>query len=143
GRAVAQPARVPGARPPAMRRTAPSGAATRTRAPQPSALSGRAAVLTLILVSLLLAYAYPVRVYLGQQAEIAALEQHQVQQRAQLADLAAQRAKWDDDEYVKTQARRLHYITPGDIPFVVLDDQAPTGPDVGRPRASGSQTGPW
>jgi hypothetical protein len=97
----------------------------------------------MILVALLLAYAYPVRVYLGQQAEIAALEQHQAAQRSELAELAVQRAKWDDDEYVKTQARRLHYITPGDIPFVVIDDQAPTDRGVARTPLSATKPTPW
>ncbi|HET8684061.1 MAG TPA: septum formation initiator family protein, partial [Micromonosporaceae bacterium] len=60
-------------RPAAARRAAVTGA-VRTGAPQPRRLTGRATVLGLLLVGLLLAYAYPVRVYLSQQAEIAQLE---------------------------------------------------------------------
>jgi hypothetical protein len=97
----------------------------------------------MILVALLLAYAYPVRVYLGQQAEIEALQQQQDAQRATLAELAAQRAKWDDDEYVRTQARRLHYISPGDIPFVVIDEQGSARTDAARSPSSPTKSPPW
>src|SRR5688572_20714849 len=62
-------------RPAGVRRPNTGTAATRTRAPQPRRLTGRAAVLGMVLVGLLLTYAYPVRVYLAQQAEIAGLEQ--------------------------------------------------------------------
>src|SRR5215212_55888 len=82
-------------RPAGVRRPNTGTAATRTRAPQPRRLTGRAAVLGMVLVGLLLAYAYPVRVYLAQQAEIAGLEQQQREQRDRIAGLADERAKWD------------------------------------------------
>src|SRR5258706_7103089 len=69
------------ARPAAARRGgAQVGAAKRTRAPEPHRFTGRAVVLSLVLLGLLLAYAYPVRVYLTQQAEISALEDQQASQ---------------------------------------------------------------
>ena len=47
-------------------------AAKRTRAPAPAGrLTGRATALALVLGALLLAYAYPMRIYLNQQAQIA------------------------------------------------------------------------
>ena len=109
-----------------------SGAAKRTRAPEPSGLTTRAAVLATVLLGLLLAYAYPVRVYLAQQAEISALETQQAAQRRKIDDLAEQRAKWDDPEYVKSQARRrLQYILPGETPYVVIGgDQETTESDT-------------
>ena len=132
------------ARPAAARRAAASGAARRTRAPHPSRLTGRATVLGIMLIGLLLAYAYPVRVYLSQQAEISAL---QAQQRAQLRhidQLAEERAKWNDDEYIKAQARRrLHYVLPGEVPYVVLDDAAAKRNPGTEVPARSKDTGPW
>lgn len=111
------------ARPTVTRRAVASGgAALRTRAPQPKRFTSRAVVLGLVLLVLLLAYAYPVRVYLAQQAEITALEQSQERQAAKIAEMAARAAKWEDNEYVISQARqRLHMVLPGEKPFVVVD----------------------
>jgi cell division protein FtsB len=102
--------------------------------------ASRAAVLGMVLVGLLLAYAYPVRVYLAQQAEIAGLEQQQREQRERIAGLADERAKWDDPEFVKAKAKKeLHYVQPGDIPLIPLPDQQkpgatnPTPPGTDRP----------
>jgi hypothetical protein len=79
----------------------------------------------MLLGGLLLAYAYPVRVYLSQQAEISLLVAHQDEQRHAIDALAERRAKWNDDEYVKSQARRrLHYVLPGEVPYVVIDESA-------------------
>ncbi|GAA3201296.1 septum formation initiator family protein [Dactylosporangium siamense] len=106
----------------ARRAVSTGGAALRTRAPQPRRFTNRAVVLGLVLLVLLLAYAYPVRVYLAQQAEITALEQSQERQIAKIAEMAERAAKWDDNEYVKSQARqRLHMVMPGEKPFVVVD----------------------
>ncbi|MER7275412.1 septum formation initiator family protein [Dactylosporangium sp. NPDC000244] len=99
-----------------------AGAALRTRAPQPRRFTSRAVVLSLVLLVLLLAYAYPVRVYLAQQAEIEALEESQQRQSVKVAEMQARAKKWDDPEYVISQARqRLHMVLPGEKPYVVVD----------------------
>jgi len=96
----------------------------------------------MLLIGLLMAYAYPVRVYLSQQAEISTLEKQQDAQRRHIGDLADERAKWNDDEYVKAQARsRLHYTLPGEVPLVVIDNSSGGTP---APAASKpSDPGPW
>jgi Septum formation initiator len=82
----------------------------------------------MVLLGLLLSYAYPVRVYLAQQAEIAGLEQQQDEQRRRIAGLTEERRKWDDDEYVKAKARKeLHYVLRGETPFITLPDPAAAG----------------
>jgi cell division protein FtsB len=129
----------------ATRRATTVGAAKRTRAPQPRKLTGRATVFCMLLIGLLLAYAYPVRVYLSQQAEIEALERSQAAQRAHINDLAGQLAKWNDDEYIKAQAKgRLLMVVPGEKPLIVVDQQpsnakTSSGPAAGVPAANG----PW
>jgi cell division protein FtsB len=106
----------------ARRAVSTGGAAMRTRAPQPRRFTSRAVLLSLVLLVLLLAYAYPVRVYLAQQAEIEAMEASQQRQEQKVADMEARAKKWDDPEYVISQARqRLHMVLPGEKPVVVVD----------------------
>ncbi|NJC70243.1 septum formation initiator family protein [Planosporangium thailandense] len=137
-------------RPAAARRAAGGGVAKRTRAPQPRRLTGRAAVLCMVLIGLLLAYAYPVRVYLSQQSEIDQLESRQAAQRARIADLSGRLEKWNDDEYVKAQARgRLLFTMPGEKPLLVIDKSQPQDNKPGKvgavetPADGGADAGPW
>jgi cell division protein FtsB len=120
------------------------GAALRTRAPQPRRFTSRAVVLSLVLLVLLLAYAYPVRVYLAQQAEIAALEDSQARQGAKVAEMAARAKKWDDPEYVISQARqRLHMVLPGEKPSVVVDPSRSQQTDPGDLPGAPKPPRPW
>jgi cell division protein FtsB len=114
------------------------------RAPTaPPRLSSRAAIVGLLVLAMLLAYAYPVRVYLNQQAEIAAIEAAQAAQRKHIAELMVERAKWDDDEYVKAQARkRLHFVLPGEKVYVIVDDPAGAAADAGHDQPP-LPTGQW
>jgi hypothetical protein len=58
-----------------------------------------------------------------------ASSQREVQQ------LRAERARWDDPDYVKAQARaRLHFVMPGEIGFAVTGGAATGG---GTPSAAG------
>jgi cell division protein FtsB len=136
-RARTNPPRSP-ARPNAARRTGAGGAARRTVAPQPRRLTGRAIVLVALLLGLLLAYAYPLRIYLTQQAEIARLEREQADQAERIADLRVQREKWDDPAFIEAQARkRFMLVRPGDRTYVIVwDDREAarvSGGDQGAP----------
>ncbi|BCJ33007.1 hypothetical protein Athai_05100 [Actinocatenispora thailandica] len=118
--------------------------ATRTRAPRPGGrFTGRAVVLALVFVALILAYAYPVRTYLGQRAQIAELTDAQAQQRERIAKLRDQRAKWDDPQYVEAQARRrLRMVRPGDKVYAVYGDPQKSGGNGSDDRRVRSD-GPW
>jgi hypothetical protein len=97
--------------------------------------------LLVVVAALALAYAYPLRVYLAQQAEIDRLVNSQEQQRQRIAALTEALSKWDDDEYVIAQARwRLKYVRPGEVAYIVVDDQGSPG-SAGRRPATG--TGSW
>jgi cell division protein FtsB len=131
-------------RPASARRAAATGSAKRTPAPQPHRFTGRATVLGCVLGALLLAYAYPVRIYLNQQAQIASLEGSQAAQQQRIKHLSEESAKWNDPEYVTAQARsRLLMVKPGDVAYLPLDTDSSrppgTDPDAGRAR----NTGPW
>jgi cell division protein FtsB len=119
-------------RPAAARRAAAAGAAKRTTAPSQGGLTGRATVLLVVLAALALGYAYPVRVYLTQTAEIEALQRAQQDQAKHIDDLAAEAAKWQDDEYVRIQVRsRLYWVYPGETPLVPIFDPEGQARDSG------------
>jgi cell division protein FtsB len=119
-------------RPGAARRAAAGGTVKRLSAPQPRRITGRATVLFAVLIALALAYTYPVRVYLDQQADIERMEASQAAQRKLIADLSAEAAKWQDDEYIRIQAReRFYMVYPGEVPVIVLNDPAGAARDAG------------
>jgi cell division protein FtsB len=133
-----------GNRPAAARRAAAGGAAKRTNAPRPRRLTGRATVLLVVVIALALGYTYPVRVYLSQQSDIARMEAAQVDQRRHIQELTEQVAKWQDDEYVRIQARRrFYYVRPGEIPLVVWDSDTTPGDTPTGPRKEPAEAPPW
>ena len=135
----------PTARPTSRRASAArAGGAKRIRAPKPKGrFTGRAAILALVLSALVLAYAYPVRTYLAQRAEIQRYTEAQRAQEKRIAELEAELAKWEDPEYVRAQARsRLRYIRPDEVPYVVIySEEAETSEGAGRDKRS--QGGRW
>ncbi|MDQ0601186.1 cell division protein FtsB [Streptomyces canus] len=87
-----------------------------------SRLTGRAALLALVLCSLIVALAYPIRQYVSQRAEIADLQRQQEQARQRVEQLRDQKARWQDDAYAEQRIReRLHYVMPGETGFIVVD----------------------
>jgi cell division protein FtsB len=87
-----------------------------------SRLTGRAALLALVLCSLIVALAYPMRQYVSQRADIADLERQQEQARRRVEQLRDLKARWQDDAYAEQQIRqRLHYVMPGETGYVVID----------------------
>ncbi|KND35167.1 FtsB family cell division protein [Streptomyces acidiscabies] len=90
-----------------------------------SRLTGRAALLALVLCTLVVALAYPMRQYVSQRAEIADLEREQEQARQKVEQLRDLKARWQDDTYAEQQIRqRLHYVLPGETGYVVIDPDA-------------------
>jgi len=139
----ADPARS-ASRPASARRAAAPGAAKRTTAPQPGRFTGRAATLTLILVALLLAYAYPMRIYLTQQAQIAAIESSQDVQRARIQEKQTQIAKWNDKDYIIAMAhKRLQMVLPGDRAFVTGVGAGTPDPAADPHAGQAINSGPW
>lgn len=106
----------------------PSGA-TRLRAERPervagarTSLTGRAAVLALVVCALALALAYPLRAYLEQRGRIAELRERTAAQEQRVAELRAEQDRWQDPAFVRQQAReRLNFVLPGETRYVVLE----------------------
>lgn len=115
----------------------------RLAAPHPRRFTGRATVLFAVLIALALAYTYPVRVYLDQQADIERMEAAQAVQAAEIAKLEAEAANWNDDEYIKTQARERFFMgEPGEKMMVVLHDPEGAARDAGKSAGSAAPAGP-
>lgn len=87
-----------------------------------SRLTGRAALLALVLCSLIVALAYPMRQYVSQRADIAELQQKQDETRRRVERLRDMKARWQDDAYAEQEIRRrLHYVMPGETGYIVVD----------------------
>src|SRR6478735_3569407 len=68
-------------------------------APRPR-LTGRAAILVLVLAVLMVSYASSMRAYLEQRRHLAALGADISASRAQIADLQREKKRWNDPAYV-------------------------------------------
>ena len=92
----------------------------------------RAIVLILVVVALVISFGGSLRGYLAQQHELAVAEQEIRDRSAQIADLEAELARWDDPDYVKAQARdRLGWVMPGETGYRVIGaDGKPIGGGV-------------
>ena len=90
-----------------------------------SRLTGRAALLALVLCTLVVALAYPIRQYVSQRAEISDLQREKAQAAERVEKLRDLKARWQDDAYAEQQIRqRLHYVLPGETGFIVVDPDA-------------------
>ncbi len=100
----------------------------------------RAAVLALVVCALALSVAVPLRNYISQRQELAAVQADQRRLAAQVAELSRQRQQLADPVEVAAQARsRLGYVQPGETPYVVQLPQ-----DVARSaRPAPQRQGQW
>ncbi|MFV2118619.1 FtsB family cell division protein [Streptomyces sp. Act-28] len=90
-----------------------------------SRLTGRAAFLALVVCTMVVALAYPMRQYVSQRGEIAEQERLAEEAAARVERLRDEKARLQDDAYVKRLARRhLHYVMPGEIAFTMNDPEA-------------------
>ncbi|WP_233159151.1 septum formation initiator family protein [Pseudonocardia sp. MH-G8] len=99
----------------------------------------RAAILALVVCALALTVAVPLRNYVAQRQELAAVSEQQQALGVEVAELTQQRARLSDPAEIEAQARsRLGYVMPGEVPYVVQlpvapEPAAPTGADAGVP----------
>ncbi|HET9422207.1 MAG TPA: septum formation initiator family protein [Nocardioides sp.] len=86
-------------------------------------LTGRAAILVLVLAVLAVSYASSLRAYLEQRSHIVELKATIAERRASIDELELEKQRWEDPAYVSAQAReRFGYVKPGATPFVVLGE---------------------
>ncbi|MFF1694535.1 septum formation initiator family protein [Streptomyces sp. NPDC058257] len=105
-----------------------------------SRLTGRAALLALVLCSLVVALAYPIRQYVSQRAEIADQRREQAEHRENVEKLKDEKARWRDDAFAEQRVReRLHYVMPGETGYTVI------GPGAAKAQRTdqGAAARPW
>lgn len=114
-----------------------------------SRLTGRAALLALVVCSLVVALAYPLRQYVAQRAEINDQRQQVEEARERVEQLRDEKARWQDDAYVEQQARRhLHFVRPGETGFTLpqhpdRDADADVATRGHRDRDTEAEGRPW
>lgn len=116
-------------------------------------LSVRAIVLGVVLLAGFTLLFPTVRAYLGQRAELDALEAQVTQAEQDERDLARDLDRWEDPAYVAAQAReRLSYVLPGETAYRVIDpevvvepeeDPATPAPEAGPSLPTGGAVNPW
>jgi cell division protein FtsL len=100
-------------------------------APRATRLTGRAAVLAVVICAIALSLAYPVREYVNQRRQIDALVAQQQSMLAQVKNLQAQQARLSSPAYIEQLARQeLNMCFPGTRCYIV---------EGGQPRTSTAQ----
>jgi cell division protein FtsB len=104
-------------------------------------LSGFTIMTLAIIVLFIVVLAPSLRIFVDQRQEIAALEAQVAAANDELENLEDERARWEDPNYVETQAReRLYYVKPGEFSYLVIDDGATVTTPSGVPISDELQT---
>lgn len=123
---------------PSSRRTPNAAAAAHEEAAAPLrrrgyGLTARAIALSVVLLILTISYATSLRIYFSQAHEISTTRAEIAERQQRIRDLQGELARWDDEAYVKTQAReRLGWVVPGETGYTVVGDD-------GKPLGGGAQ----
>ncbi|MDT7711208.1 MAG: hypothetical protein QOG20_6815 [Pseudonocardiales bacterium] len=126
-------------REPKLTRSRPRGVVAATTGLLGLSSTRRAAVLALVVCALALTVVVPLRNYVAQRQELAAVSQQQQNLAAQVDALTQEKVRLSDPAEIEAQARsRLGYAMPGEVPYVVQFPQAPAAPEENA--ASGA---PW
>ena len=65
-----------------------------------------------------------VEAFLNQRRQIAEMEESIRQAEQAVADMQAERDRWQDPVYIRSQARdRLYYVLPGEVSYLVMDPE--------------------
>jgi cell division protein FtsB len=103
-------------------------AAADTSPPRRTGLTGRAAILALVIAALIVSYASSLRAWSEQQARLQELRVEAAQRSERVAELERELDRWHDPAYVEAQARdRFGWVMPGEIGYVVVgaDERSP------------------
>ena len=108
-------------------------------APRATRLTGRAAVLAVVICAIALSLAYPVREYIAQRRQIDQLVAERQMTLAQLRTLQRQQQRLNDPAYVEQLARdKLHFCMTGQTCYVIIG-----GPGSGSAAAARAGGTPW
>jgi cell division protein FtsB len=108
------------------------------------AVTGRALVLGVVVVLLIVLLASPLSRYFGSRSDLSNATGQLRQDRAQLTQLQRQVNQWSDPGYIQQQARtRLQFAMPGDTVYVVVDKGAESDIEKTKAKADTQATGSW
>ncbi len=111
-------------------------------------LTWRTAIIVFVAI-LAFAVVWPTaRAYLEQQDMLDGLRADAATAQAEVDDLSADLARWDDDAFIEAQAReRLTYVYPGETAYRVLDPEtleaAAEGQDAAGDGEAAAQADTW
>ena len=109
-------------------------------APRPTRLTGRAAVLAVVICAIVLSLAYPVREYVTQRRQIDSLIAQQQAMLSQVKSLEAEQARLSSPSYIEQLARQeLDMCFPGTQCYIVEGGQ----PSAGTAQSARSGPAPW
>ncbi|TVL88133.1 septum formation initiator family protein [Streptomyces sp. SAJ15] len=112
----------------------------RARTPRRGRLTGRAALLALVLCSLVVALAYPTRQFVSQRSDIADQRRQAEEAREDVKRLREEKARLQDPAYIERLAREhLHYVRPGETGYSVPGGGGPGD----RVDSRGAADQPW
>jgi cell division protein FtsB len=118
----------------------PAQAAALIAAARSTRLTGRAAVLAVVICAIALSLAYPVREYIAQRQQVDQLLAQQQTLSAQVQALQQQDTKLTQTWYIEQQARaQLHMCFPDEQCYEVISGQPPRPPSSSKQSASD----PW
>ena len=117
-----------------------SAARRPARQPHQTRLTGRAALLAVVICAIALSLAYPVREYIAQRRQVDQLLATQHSISAQVKSLQAQQQRFADPAYIEQQARdQLHMCFPTEKCYVIIGNSA--APDATPQQAHAAA--PW
>src|ERR1700759_186770 len=97
---------------------------------RPTKLTGRAALLAVVMCAIALSLAYPVREYIGQRQQIDQVLTTPEALSAPVKNLQEQQQRYSDPNYIRQQARdQLHMCAPGENCYVIIGNNSPA-PDA-------------
>ncbi|SEK37868.1 FtsB family cell division protein [Nonomuraea pusilla] len=100
-------------------------------------LTGRAAILAVVVCAIAMSLAYPVREYISLRRSIAELRAEKSRVEAERQTLLARDRQVQDPNWIKRTAKeRLHYCGPGEKCFVVME------PEQGKEQAAVKRPAP-
>ena len=103
--------------------------------------SGFALGVLSLVVGALVVLAPSLKNFVEQRQEIARLEEAVREAQADVDELEAEIARWDDPAYIEAQARdRLYYVFPGDRSYLVVGDDGLLEPSDDLPISDQIQT---
>jgi cell division protein FtsL len=102
-------------------------------------LTGRAALLAVVICAIALSLAYPVREYIAQRQQIDQLLAQRQATAAQVAALQQEEAELGQASYIEQHAEdQLHMCFPGEQCYEVIAGSSPAASPPGKPAAD-----PW